>query len=329
MTEARIAELVERALEYRGFVTLRRHDGSKLVGFVYDRGSNHVELFDTAADKRIRLGLEDIADVALTGEDFAAKAHAIWERRQGTLEPRETSAWGDWTVHPILVAVALPAELRAVARALAVTDRPSSMRVDSGNVVALAVGVGGDIAPAIIAYQPRLVITAGFSGALDPWLRSGDVVLATRVCDEAGEHVDAPDSLVDVTRRALEARGRVAVGELVCARRVAATADDKRALARPGRLAVDLESLSAARAARDHGVPWLAVRAIVDAMDVELPAFTRQVHASYLGPALRHALGGPRAMLELARLAIRAGIASRSLQRALHAIAPALSEAHP
>ena len=34
MTDARLLELVEKAFDYRGYVTLRRTDGSELVGFV-------------------------------------------------------------------------------------------------------------------------------------------------------------------------------------------------------------------------------------------------------------------------------------------------------
>src|SRR5581483_7609278 len=49
MSDARLAELVDRAFDYRGYVTVRRTDGSELVGFVYDRGASHIELFDGSA----------------------------------------------------------------------------------------------------------------------------------------------------------------------------------------------------------------------------------------------------------------------------------------
>ena len=94
MTDARLAELVERAFDYRGYVTLRRTDGSELVGFVYDRSASHLDLYDETATRRVRVSLADVADIAFTGDDAARKAQALWERRKGTLEPRETSAWG-------------------------------------------------------------------------------------------------------------------------------------------------------------------------------------------------------------------------------------------
>src|SRR5207245_10475420 len=83
MTDARLSELVERAFDYRGYVTLRRSDGSELVGFVYDRSASHLDLYDETATRRVRVSLTDVADIAFTGEDAARKAQGLWERRKG------------------------------------------------------------------------------------------------------------------------------------------------------------------------------------------------------------------------------------------------------
>ena len=109
------------------------------------------------------------------------------------------------------------------------------------------------------------------------------------------------------------------------ATRVAATRDETRGLAGPGRIAVDLESWAVARAAARAQVPWLALRVVVDPLDADLPAFARERHDGYVLPALRHALRGPRAMLELVRLGFRADTAIRALQQALLHLAPTLS----
>jgi hypothetical protein len=118
VSDPRLTELIDRAFDYRGYVTLSRRDGVKLVGFVYDRGPAHVELLDETAAHRIRLAVDQIADIELTGEDSAAKAQTIWERRRGTLEPPERSPRGDREARPVLLLVALPVELRSVAAAL-------------------------------------------------------------------------------------------------------------------------------------------------------------------------------------------------------------------
>jgi adenosylhomocysteine nucleosidase len=112
---------------------------------------------------------------------------------------------------------------------------------------------------------------------------------------------------------------------------VAASKEEKRALARPGVLAVDMESYPAARAAAEAGVPWLALRVIVDPLGSSLPPFTRDPHRGYLGPALRYALSSPRAVVDLVQLARRAWRAGTSLEEALRRLGPAFAsvEAHP
>jgi adenosylhomocysteine nucleosidase len=326
MTDARLTELVERAFDYRGYVTLRRIDGSELVGFVYDRSASHLELFDETAAHRVRVPLADVADIAFTGEDTARKAQTLWERRKGTLEPRETPAWGEWRESgPVLVLVALDRELRSAARALGLVRRGERARGKTGGteVVALALGVGGGARRAVIDEQPRLVVSCGFSGGLDAALAPGDLVLATVVRDETGDELSAPAA---VRQRAGEAlRGlRHFEGELVCTSAVAATVEEKLALARPGALAVDMESYPAARAAAAAGIPWLAIRAIVDPLRSSLPAFTREAASGYVGPALKYALSGPRAAAELIRLAERVRVAGAALETALRRLAPAL-----
>ena len=366
-----VGERIDQAFDHRGYVTVRRQDGTSLVGFVYDRGPAHIEMYDETAALRIRVAVDEIADVELTGEDTAAKAQSIWERRKGALEPSETSPWGGWDERPVLILVALPMELGSVADALGSRIRGGVVRGRVGGVgaVGLAVGMGGGAAQVVAAERPRLVVSCGFSGGLDPSLRTGDLVLASSVRDEVGDSIPVDESVLRAAWQALGAGGetRVAeskilssaeggaphkgplvgeilssaaeggaphrgplVGEILCATRVAATAVEKRALARPGRLAVDLESGPAARAAVRAGVPWLAVRVILDPIDADMPAFTREAHSTYVVPALRHALGGPRAVAQLARLAMQARTATRSLVRAVRRLGSlTLAEARP
>jgi nucleoside phosphorylase len=329
-----LTDLIDEAFDYRGYVTVSRRDGGKLVGFIYDRTPTHVEMFDESATHRVRVAVDEIAAIELTGEDSAAKAQKIWERRKGSLEPPETSAWGDWAgshERSVLIVVALPNELRGVAGVLGGTVRGAAVRgrLGASNAVAVAVGVGGGAAQIIAAEKPRLVISCGLSGALDPSLATGDIVLASSVRDESGESIAVAEPVLRAARQALAAarpsgdhdRHKLVEGEILCATQVAATTEEKRALARPGRYAVDLESGPVARAAQRAGIPWLALRVVFDPLDAELPAFTRTAEPSYVGPALRYALGGPRAMVQLAQLARRARLANRSLTQALGRLA--------
>lgn len=330
-----LGEKIERAFDYRGFVTVKRTDGSQIVGFLFDRTAEHVDLYDEQAATKLRLAIDQIADVALTGEDTAAKAQKIWERRHPQLE-RKSAADAptpddERAQHPVLILVAMPQELRAVARAIG-ADPPRRGqatiygRLGDEAAVATAIGIGGGAARAIAVEEPRLVISCGFSGALDPALAAGDVIIASSVRDETGDIEAVADPILRIARRAIHGHAHELEGEILCTTSVAATGDEKRALARPGRLAVDLESWTVARAAHKAGVPWLAVRAIVDPVAVDLPPFAREARTSFVWPALRYALGGaihaPRRVVELARLGLRAHKASQGIERALHSLAP-------
>jgi len=329
VADARITELVDRAFDYRGYVTLRRSDGSEVVGYVYDRGPSHVELFDESATRRFRVPLAEIADIAFTGEDTARKSHEIWERRQGTLEPRDAPADGGWGQSaPILVLVALERELRSVARALSAGPRDRAVRGRLGGavVVARAVGVGEGGRRFLAEDEPRLVLSCGFAGALDPSLAPGDLVLATQIRGPGGDNLVGPEQ---PRRLAAAALGdlRSVQGGVLCTQAVAATVAEKRALAASGAIAVDMESYSVARAAQEAGIPWLSLRAIVDPLASPLPAFTRNANPDSIGPALKHALSGPRAVLDVLRLARNARRAGAALEEALRRIVPALSAA--
>jgi len=326
MIDTRIFELVERAFDYRGHVTVARRDGTTLVGFVYDRGAAHVEMFDEHAAHRVRIAIDDIADITLSGDDCAAKAQNNWERRRGGLDARGTSAWGNWEQRATLVVAALPIELRAIAAALGVRARGAAAAATIGDVrvIARAIGVGGGAAQVIAAERPRLVVSCGFAGALHPALGPGDIVLASSVRDDSGELAIAREAVLAEARRALAGTPRLSEGELLSTTRIATTASAKRALARPGRLAVDLESWAVARAATRAGVPWLALRVILDPLDVDLPRFAGEARTHYAAAALRHALGDPRGTRDVVRLARQAALALRSLRRAIEALAPVL-----
>ena len=324
MSDARVSDLVERAFDYRGYVTVRRRDGTELVGYLYDRGPAHVDLLDESATGRTRLSREEIEDIRFTGEDPAQKSQEIWERRKGSLEPKESPAYGQWSEEgPILLLLALRQELRHAARALHLRVRGKSARgrVDDAEVVIRAVGVGGGAARAVQDEEARLVVSCGFCGALDPSLVPGDLVLATSVRDEGGDVLDAPAGLLDQARRAL-AGLPIREGQLLCVTSVAASAAEKRALAQGGAIAIDMESHPAARAAANARIPWLAVRAVVDAAGAALPPFAREGRDGYAAAALAYAISRPSSSLELFRLAKDSRRAGQSVEAALRRLAP-------
>ena len=158
---------------------------------------------------------------------------------------------------PVLVTFALPDESRAF---VAASDR--------GPVVTWHTGVGdspdarrrlGDL---LDADEPRLVISAGYAGALRPDLRVGDLVLAENVSD--------PGLLA--AARGLLADEPCHVGALLTQPNAAETAAAKSALhAATGALAVDMETAWIAGACARAGVPLLSLRVVSDAAGQSFP----------------------------------------------------------
>jgi adenosylhomocysteine nucleosidase len=175
-------------------------------------------------------------------------------------------------------------------------------------------GIGADAteraAASLTARPLRALVSAGFCGALSPDLRVGDLVAPDRVRDEASGESFEPDP--EMLAAAPGARGT-----LVSARRIARTPDER---ARLQGVAVDLESAALARAARDAGVPFLALRAVTDEARHRLPDFDRLMDAAGRltpGAGLLHFLRHPREVPALVRLGPAARVAGRALRAGL------------
>ncbi len=120
------------------------------------------------------------------------------------------------------------------------------------------------------------LISFGLAGALSPGLKAGDVVLADRVVDPAGAVVGEPsaDWVEAVAGRLGEMADGPAlhIGGIVSAPEIITSSVEKAALhSATGGLAVEMEAAGAARAAADHGVAFLCVKAISDTADQNLP----------------------------------------------------------
>lgn len=102
MKEPKLAELVERAFQYRGDVTVRTVDGGSVTGYLFNRTCNrdfnrdlkdkdgaqepYVQLFETESGREVTIAWEAIAGVEFTGADAADVSARRWEsfrERQG------------------------------------------------------------------------------------------------------------------------------------------------------------------------------------------------------------------------------------------------------
>lgn len=159
---------------------------------------------------------------------------------------------------PILVVSAVPQELGCVPRDGA-----------DGRVRWIAGGVGpraGAVVRQQLAQQRfSLVVSTGFSGGAQPDLKSGDLVLASEVIRAQSGWRRAP------TGEALGLNEICSVGPFVTVERPLQSPQEKREMgSRYGAIAVDMESADVAEAAEQAGVPWVALRVILDPMDAPL-----------------------------------------------------------
>ena len=120
-----------------------------------------------------------------------------------------------------------------------------------------------NISALLAVHRPRMLISTGFAGGLDPRLVTGDLLIA--------ENFSAP-ALVAQSRALLGDDAHAFFGTLTSQPRAAETVAEKSALfAATGALGVDMETACIAAACARAGVPLLSVRAISDAARDPLP----------------------------------------------------------
>ncbi len=207
------------------------------------------------------------------------------------------------------VVAALGAEARTLGHAGGIAVRVSGIGPEAASRTAGALADAG--ATALVSW--------GVAGGLDPALRPGAIVLPAAVIDDGGRRYpttaawrERQDALLGPLRRPVS-------GDLLSLAAALAGAPAKaRAFRATGAVAVDMESLAIAAVASARGLPFLAVRVIVDAAEDELP---QAVVAASAGGGLRLGrlatglLSSPSEIAALWRLARRFGTARGCLRR--------------
>jgi adenosylhomocysteine nucleosidase len=169
----------------------------------------------------------------------------------------------------VAIVAALEREVRALVRSWRQVEREHEGRrfrfFESDKAVLVCGGIGAEAArratEAVISlYQPELIQSVGFAGALDPALKVGEIFSPSRI-------IDARDG------SSLETS--TGAGVLVSAATIAG-AEQKAKLAEAyGAHAVDMEAAAVARGAQTRGVRFMAVKAISDASNFAMPSLDR------------------------------------------------------
>jgi hypothetical protein len=86
-----LAEVIDRAFDYRGNVTVERLDGGAVVGYLFNRNDRarepFVQMFDAAGEGPITIHYAEIRTIRFTGKDTAAgNSYAAWLERKAAAQ---------------------------------------------------------------------------------------------------------------------------------------------------------------------------------------------------------------------------------------------------
>ena len=213
------------------------------------------------------------------------------------------------------IIAALEAELHPLVKSWPSTTHQDHTFHESSYAAAVAGGIGAEsarrAAEAVIArYSPDLLISAGVAGALVADLRVGATIFPATV-------IDSQDGSRHETSIQHAPVGNTAVGRtiLITYPEVATVAQKQQLAKSYGAHAVDMEAAAVARAAQKHNLPFIAVKAISDDVNFEIPEMSSFIRAGKFdttGFAL-HISIRPWLWLRVFRLARNTRIASENL----------------
>ena len=165
--------------------------------------------------------------------------------------------------------------------------------------------------------RPEVIVSAGFSGALQPGLSLGTIVI--------GENFSDPQLV-----RSLHSSRDFRTGRIVTVQDILETSHDKVSLGKSsGALACDLETAHLHRVCSEAGIPMLSVRTISDTCEQNLalpgevlinPETGNPDPAAVFHYIFQH----PAKAAQLAKLVSGARAAQQSLAKALGTIIPAI-----
>lgn len=216
------------------------------------------------------------------------------------------------------VVAALSVEARTLGAPVRRGDGLSA--IGDGTLVALS-GIGyvaaAGAAHALIDAGATALVSWGMAGGLDPALHAGTICLPNVVISREGASFGTDHHWRELVGAAIAARLTVVGGKLLTSMRaIENVAGKAEAFRETGAAAVDMESVAVAEVAAGRGLPFIAVRVIVDTAGDKLPdavlaaSNAGQVRFSRL---MQELMRSPQDLVPLCRLAKRYRAATRAL----------------
>jgi len=202
------------------------------------------------------------------------------------------------------VVTALPREAEVLTHAATPILHPISVTSELSVCRGGVGGSGAEVACHLLLQAGATALVSwGVAAGLHPALMPGTLVVSAQVVTAAASGATWTAPATSVSRQwaervaaGLRSRAMVSPGPIAYAGGILETKEAKLGLTHTGAVAADMETMAVATVAEAKRVPWIALRAIADSLDVALPAgvlnavdATGRVHAGRLLMALaRH-----------------------------------------
>jgi adenosylhomocysteine nucleosidase len=182
-------------------------------------------------------------------------------------------------------------------------------------------------------FSPQILVSFGFAGGLAPQVARGTLVAGTALVSENSPLTSAvADQLLTARFLAVAEAAGIPVhrGTIVTTPRLVADTASKSLLrATSGACAVDMETAGIVAVAHEAGLPWIAIRAIIDGVEDSLPvaclAALRDDGDVAVRPLLRIIYRSPQLLWSFLRLAGATATARHRLSQALERWANSLT----
>lgn len=195
------------------------------------------------------------------------------------------------------------------------------------NITVIESGIGREnatraITAVILRNRPDCVISSGFCGALTAGLQVGDIVTANVIHNLSnglpGQPIKVDASLNDSALKGLTIADFISTDSICDKKELVQT------VACSSTAVVDMESFAIASMCKEYGIPFIAVRAVSDALDTDpgqlFRAIADQNFTIRLPAVISAVVGRPSFLSQLLTLAKSAKIAGKSLAAALFTI---------
>jgi adenosylhomocysteine nucleosidase len=219
------------------------------------------------------------------------------------------------------IVVSLPQELKGLTR------QPIAMgawkAITDNTLVALS-GMGAERAhragAVLVSQGAKALLSWGCAAALDDRISPGCLIVPERIIGASGEVHKVDSEWHQRLYKTLEHKHPVHTEALIESDVIMKTAAEKRALAkRTQAAATDMESAAQARLAQEHGIPFVAIRAIVDTISTDIPENVLKALDPQGNISVRKLLASshlvPADWIKILRLGIQFSAARRTLKK--------------